>query len=148
MHRFFLAVVAASALTLSVAPARAGDHVVSRVYDGSFADAAASVENAIIGAGLVVDYVSNVGDMLARTGADVGSDVVLFEDAQVFLFCSARVSRQVMEADPMNIAFCPYGIFVADRDGQVTIGYRSYPDGVMQAVEELLAGIVDEAIAF
>ncbi|HHH89027.1 MAG TPA: DUF302 domain-containing protein [Aliiroseovarius sp.] len=145
MSRFALAAFAA--VFLGAAAAEAQD-VVTVPYDGSFDDAASSVENAIIGAGLVVDYISKVGDMLARTGPDVGSDVVLFEDAQVFLFCSARVSRQVMEADPMNIAFCPYGIFVADRGGQVTIGYREYPDGAMQAVEDLLAAIVEEAAAF
>lgn len=45
----------------------------------------------------------------------------------------------------MNIAHCPYGIFVTDKDGEVMVGYRTYPDGPMQAVEDLLAGIVAEA---
>ena len=145
VSRFAFAAIAAA--FLRAAPAEAQD-VITVPYDGSFDDAASSVENAIIGAGLVVDYISKVGDMLARTGPDVGSDVVLFDQAQVFLFCSARTSRQVMEADPMNIAFCPYGIFVADRGGEVVIGYREYPDGAMQAVEGLLAAIVEEAAAF
>jgi hypothetical protein len=52
-----------------------------------------------------------------------------------------------MEADPNNIAFCPYGIFVADRDGQVTIGYRNYPEGPLKEVEALLDKIVQDAIA-
>jgi len=90
--------------------------VTTHTFNGSFEDAAFAVENAIIGRGLVVDYVSHVGEMLARTGADVGSDIKLFEAADVFLFCSAVVSRSVMEADPMNIAYCPYGIFVAEKD--------------------------------
>jgi hypothetical protein len=46
----------------------------------------------------------------------------------------------------MNIAHCPYGIFVAERDGAVMVGYRTYPDGPMEAVEDLLAGIVREAL--
>ncbi len=74
---------------------------------------------AIVGRGLVIDYVSHVGEMLARTGADVGSDVELFAAADVFLFCSAVTSRNVMEADPMNIAYCPYGIFVADTQSRL-----------------------------
>lgn len=115
-------------------------------YDGSFEDAAFAVENAIMDAGLVIDHISHTGDMLARTAADVGSDAVIFEAADVYQFCSAVVSRQVMEADPMNLMFCPYTIFVAERDGRVLIGHQSYPEGAMQAVQALLDGIVQEAL--
>jgi uncharacterized protein (DUF302 family) len=119
--------------------------VISYPFDGSFEDAAFGVETAIVGRGLVVDHVSHVGEMLARTAADVGSDVELFAQADVFQFCSALVSRRVMEADPVNIAYCPYGIFVADRAGEVTIGYRAFPDGPMQEAQALLDGIAREA---
>ena len=116
-------------------------------FDGSFEDAAFAVETAIVGKGLVIDYVSHVGEMLNRTGGDVGSDVELFTEADIFVFCSAVVSRQVMEADPMNIAHCPYGIFVAETADGVMVGHRDYPDGEMQAVEDLLVEIVAEATA-
>ena len=88
---------------------------------------------------------SRVGQMLNRTGADVGSDKMLFKDADIFVFCSAVISREVMEADPMNIAHCPYGIFVAETDDGVMIGRRDYPDGPMEKVEALLDGIINEA---
>ncbi len=126
------------------ASASAGE-VVTYGFDGSYEDAAFAVESSIVGKGLVIDFVSHVGDMLARTGADVGSDVKLFDKAQVFLFCSAVVSRQVMEADPANIVYCPYSIYVADRDGVVTIGHHDYPDGPMDAVDTLLKEIVADA---
>jgi hypothetical protein len=45
----------------------------------------------------------------------------------------------------MNIAHCPYGIFVAERDGEVTVGYRTYPEGPMQKVQTLLDEIAREA---
>lgn len=135
--------------TLSIvamaAPA-AAEGVTTYTTDSSFEDAAFSVENAIIGQGLVIDYVSHVGDMLARTGQDVGSDVHLFDDAQVFIFCSAVASRSVMETDIANIAYCPYGIFVADTGEEVTVGYRNFPEGEMQEVQTLLDGIVREAL--
>jgi len=51
-----------------------------------------------------------------------------------------------MEADPMNIAFCPYGIFVADQDGAVSVGYRNYPEGEMKKVQALLDEIVQDAL--
>ncbi len=129
-------------------PALAGEGFVAYSYDGSFEDAASSVENAIVGAGLVIDYVSNSGEMLERTKADVGSDVTIYDDARIYLFCSARLSRKMLEADPMNIAWCPYSIFVFDRNGEVTLGYHEYPEGIMQEVEALLDSIAQEAIAF
>ncbi len=126
-------------------PANA-DEAVTYDFGGSYDDAVFSVENAIVDAGLVVDYVSHVGDMLARTGADVGSDRVLFDAAQIFVFCSAVISREVMEADPANLVHCPYSIYVAERDGAVTVGHRDYPAGPMEKVEALLAGIVAVAL--
>lgn len=136
----------AGVFALAAAPLAAQDKAVTYPFEGSFEDAAFAVENAIIGRGLVIDYVSHTGAMLARTAEDVGSDIKLFGEADIFLFCSAQVSREVMEADPMNLAFCPYGIFVADRDGEVMIGYRTYPDGEMQKVQTLLEEIVQDAM--
>jgi uncharacterized protein (DUF302 family) len=126
--------------------AASAQEVTTYPFDGSFEDAAFAVETAIVGKGLVVDYRSHVGEMLNRTGADVGSDVRIFDNADVFLFCSAVLSRKVMEVDPMNIAHCPYGIFVTDREGQVSVGYRHLPEGAMQEVQTLLDGIAREAV--
>ena len=133
------------ALSLLIPTLSAADENRVVSYDGSYEDAVFAVETAIVGAGLVIDAVSHVGDMLNRTGADVGSETMLFKAADVFTFCSAVVSREVMEADPMNIAHCPYGIFVAETDDGVMIGRRDYPDGPMDKVEALLDGIIDEA---
>jgi hypothetical protein len=99
MKRFFLAACLGVIGTLAAA-----EGATVYPFDGSFEDATFSVESAIIGKGLVIDYVSHTGEMLNRTGADVGSDVALFSEADIFVFCSASLSREVMEADPMNIA--------------------------------------------
>jgi len=115
-------------------------------FDGSFDDAVFGVESAIIGRGLVIDYHSKVGEMLNRTQGDIEGAVDLYDNADVLVFCSAVLSRKMMEADPLNIAHCPYGIYVADRGGKVTIGFRNYPDGVMQEVQALLDDIAHEAI--
>lgn len=139
--------IAAAALALAAQAATAQDmvsHTTTLAYD----DVTFGLENAITGRGLVIDHVSHVGGMLERTRGDVGSDVVLFSQAQVFSFCSAKLSRQVMEANPMNIAYCPYDIFVAQQPGaeEVTIGFRAFPEGEMQVIQDLLDGIVQEAI--
>lgn len=116
------------------------------VFDGTFEDATFSLESAIIGRGLVIDYESHVGEMLNRTQADIDGAVDLYDNADIFVFCSAVLSRKMMEADPLNIAHCPYGIYVADRAGEVTIGYRHYPEGAMQEVQSFLDDITREAI--
>ena len=120
-------------------------NVITTPFDGDFDDATFAVESAIMDRGLVIDHVSHVGDMLNRTGADVASAQTIFDNADIFIFCSAVISRHVMELDPMNIVYCPYGIFVAEHEGGVMIGYRSYPEGPMQVVQSLLAEIVGEA---
>jgi len=123
--------------------------MVTYTTDQSFGDVAFGLESAILDRGLVIDSVSHVGEMLERTRADVGSDVMLFKEADAYSFCSATLSREVMEADPMNIAYCPYDIFIAERadaESEVIIGYRSFPDGEMQKIQELLDGIVRAAI--
>lgn len=135
----------AIAALLAATPVVAQEMVLTE-FDGSFDDATFAVESAIVGQGLVIDYVSHTGEMLARTAADVGSDVKIFEAADIFLFCSAKVSRAVMEADPMNIVHCPYTIFVIEKDGKVEVGHRNYPDGPMKQVEGLLSDIVADAV--
>lgn len=141
MHRLALV------LSLAALPVHA-EEAITYSYDGSFEDAAFAVETAIVNRGFVVDHVSHVGEMLARTAEDVGSDVEIFETADVYLFCSATLSRQVMEADPSNVVHCPYNIFVYAREGAVTVGHRDYPEGPMDAVEDMLREIVEEAVAF
>lgn len=138
--------ILAATLTLAAGAGSAADQTTTYPFDGDFQDATFAVENAIISRGLVIDHVSHVGDMLTRTASDVGSSEKLFDGADIFLFCSAQISRQVMEAEPMNIAHCPYGIFVTDQDGAVQIGYRNYPEGAMQAVQALLDEIVQAAL--
>ena len=79
--------------------------------------------------------------MLKRTKEDVGGTKAIFENADVFLFCSAVLSREMMEADPANIVHCPYKIMVTesgDGSGAVQVGYPVMPDGPMKKVEALL----------
>ena len=136
-----------AAFTLAALPALA-DGMITYDTNESFDDVIFGLENAIVDAGLVVDSISHVGEMLERTKGDVGSDVTIFERADVYSFCSAAISRRVMEADPMNLVHCPYGIFVIQSpgEGKVSIGFKQYPEGPMQEVQTLLDGIAKAAI--
>lgn len=113
------------------------------------------VIDAITNRGLVVDYTAHVGAMLARTAKDVGASKTIYSDAQSVQFCSATLSRRTMEADPANIAFCPYVIFVyalPGSPGMTYVGYRPLPrvgskqsGAAIDAVNALLDGIIREA---
>ena len=136
----------ATALALSASMATA-DGTITYTTDEAFDDVVFGLENAIVGEGLVIDSVSHTGDMLERTKADVGGTITIFDRADVFSFCSAALSRKVMEIDPMNVRFCPYDIFVAQRPGEpVMIGFRSFPEGEMQEVQALLDRLARSAI--
>lgn len=142
MRRFILA------LAVMAQPALAEEAITWTTTD-PIDDVLFAVENAIVGAGLVVEHRSQVGEMLDRTKADVGGTKDVFTKGEVFTFCSAQYSRQVIEVNPANIQFCPYGIFVyevKDTPGTVIVGHRDFPEGEMQAVEDLLTGIVKSAL--
>ncbi|MBL4916474.1 DUF302 domain-containing protein [Szabonella alba] len=131
---------------LATTPVLAGEFETYET-DLSFEDATFAIENAILGEGLVIDSVSHVGEMLERTKADIGATATIFAAADVFQFCSARVSREVMEADPANLRFCPYGIHVWQMPDSETVlvGHDRY-EGTMAPVQDLLSGIVKEAL--
>ncbi|MCC1492991.1 DUF302 domain-containing protein [Cognatishimia sp. F0-27] len=138
----------ALALVAAASPTLAADRITYET-DQSFDDVIFGLESAILDAGLVIDSVSHVGAMLERTRSDLGSDVELFDQADVYSFCSAVVSRSVMEADPMNVIFCPYDIFVVsfpETPNRTTIGFRTFPEGAMKEVEAMLDGIARAAI--
>lgn len=139
MRSLVMAIVLAAAWPVNA------QEVVSYPTADGFDDASFALENTIIGRGLVIDYTSHVGEMLARTKDDVGGTKDIFDAADIYLFCSAALSRQVMEVDPMNIIHCPFRVFVADQGGDVTIGYGAMPEGEMQVVQELLDSIAREA---
>lgn len=140
-------IILAATLSVTGAVASAGDQI-SYTTDYSFDDVVFGLESAILDRGLKIDHISHVGEMLNRTAADVGAEVEVYSIADVYSFCSATISRQVMELDPMNIVYCPYTIFVAhvNATDEVVVGFNDYPDGDMDIVEDLLNGIVREAL--
>jgi hypothetical protein len=142
--------IATVAAALCVATgASAGDAPASFRVEEPIEDVLFAIENEIIGRGLKIDHVSHVGDMLARTGADLGAKDRVFFRAEVFQFCSATLSREVMEINPANIAYCPYTIFAyttPDEMDVTHVGRDSFPDGEMRKVETFLDDIIKSAL--
>ena len=141
--------LAAGALMLLANPAHAQDDLTFYQTDAPFDDVAADVSDAIINLGYVVDYRGYIGEMLERTAADVGATTPLYRNAELLQFCSAVLSREVMEANIVNIAYCPYIIVVYETEaeaGTVNVGFRRLPDGdARDKVNALLDTIAREA---
>jgi uncharacterized protein (DUF302 family) len=118
----------------SVALAADPPPVVSYSKKAKFEDVRDDLKLAIEAKGLVIDYHSFINKMVERTGQDVGSTRKVYADVQAFVFCSAALSRKMMEADAANAAMCPYSITVyatAAQPEQVVVAYRRpwRPDG-------------------
>lgn len=138
-----------SAAFALLAGAATAEEAKTYVTDLSFEDVTFGLETAIADQGLVIDHVSHTGDMLERTKDAVGSDVVIFTHADIYSFCSAKLSRKVMEINPANVQYCPYHIFAyqtPDNPDQVIVGHRTFPEGEMKEVEALLSEIAQTAI--
>lgn len=154
--RFFSGLLCAAALTMLPAlPAAADDDIHEVTVEAAFADVKQDIADAIVNRGLVIDHTATIGDMLARTREAVGSDKTIYRAAENVQFCSAVLSRRMMEAEPRNIAFCPFIIFYyerGDEPGRVHVGYRKLDaddesdatEAVLNEINALLAEIAAE----
>ena len=136
------------AIALSASAAHAEDWVTRNKVAGNFADTREAIVLAIENRGLVVNYTSHIADMLARTGADIGARRKVFEQAEIIEFCSASLSRKMMEADPHNIVLCPFAISVYTLPGEKAgtwVAYRRPQGQAAAMVEGLLKEITAEA---
>jgi uncharacterized protein (DUF302 family) len=144
---------------LTVAAGGAGAQVPSVVIQsvaGDFEDVKERVVMAIEARGMVLNYTAKIGDMLERTGKDIGRDRPIYHKAELFEFCSSKLSRDAMEADARNIVFCPYAIAVysMQRDPKkIYVSYRKLGSlgsekslKALRAVDRMLEEIVREAM--
>jgi hypothetical protein len=131
---------------------------VMYVTEGNFADIRENLDLAITGQGLIIDHVSHVGTMLDTTGKDLGATRQVYLQAEVLAFCSATLSREMLEANPFNLVYCPYTIQIfetPEQPGKVYVGYRRPKISGSEAsrialkkVDDLLADIVSEALTW
>lgn len=156
MRARWMPILAFLALAWSANALAADAGIVVHSARGKYGEVKERVLHAIENRGLVLNYTARIGAMLERTGKDIGSARPIYADAELLEFCSARVSRDAMEADPRNIVFCPYGIAVyvlPKEPGRVYVAYRAMAPSApersrkaLAAVDRLLADIVAEAL--
>lgn len=126
----------------------AGEEIKRLKVKGSFEEIKEALVLAIENRGLVINYTAHIADMLGRTGADIGASRKVFEQAEIVEFCSARLSRQMMEMDPHNIVMCPFAvsIYTLPNDGDgVWLSYRQPFGKASKQVDALLSDVVSEA---
>jgi len=93
--------------------------------------------------------------MLERTGKDLGATKQVYTHGEQFEFCSAAISRAMMEADPHAIVMCPYivSVYTIPGDKNVYVAYRK-PAATknpalkksLAEVEKLLTEIIKDAL--
>lgn len=153
-----LAVACTLGLVVPV-PSAAADPspVVSHSRKAKFENVRDDLKAAIEARGLVVDFESHMHEMLERTGKDVGSTKKIYVDAQAFAFCSAALSRKMMEADAANVVMCPYTLTVyatVQQPDTVVVAYRrpwrpgasAASQAALAEVDKLLDGLAREAL--
>jgi uncharacterized protein (DUF302 family) len=122
---------------------------------GEFQDVRDMLQIAIEGKGLKITNTNQIAGMLDRTGKDIGETRKVYENAEQFEFCSATISRQMMEADPHSIVMCPYSVVVytIPNDKTVYLAYRKPADTKNPALkktlvelEKLLTDIIKDAM--
>lgn len=153
----FCAVLALQSAPSARAAAPGTPDLVIRSHRGSFEDMRDRVVMAIEQRGLVVSATARVGVMLERTERDLGAAKSPYVHAEVVEFCSAILSRAMMEAEPHHVAYCPHSIAVyvlANERDRVYLTYRRFNmQNVSEAtriagqnLEKLLDAIVREAL--
>jgi len=163
MKRFFIALWAIALANVCFA---AGAHAESAagyksyIKADTFEDVLFELKNAIVDRGLVVDYTGHLQTMLERTSEAVGSvtpggSKTPYIEAKYLQFCSAKLTHEVVSANPLNIAICPYVVFIFELKsdpGKIHVGYRRPIAGpsrltrkAVAKVEALLEEITMEA---
>lgn len=110
---------------------------------GSYQEVRDQVQSAIEGKGLKINNMHKIAEMLDRTGKDIGATKQVYENAEQFDFCSAEISRKMMEADPHAIAMCPYliSVYKLPKDMHVYISYRRPATTKNPALKKVLAEV-------
>jgi len=152
MKKLFLFAWLALASSMTLA---ADNYSVVFKAQGDYAFVRDLVQAAIESKGLKINSVNRIADMLERTGKDLGATKKIYEGGEQFEFCSARISRDMMEADPQALVLCPYiiSVYTVPGDKTVYVAYRKPPvvknpklKKALDDVEKLLTEIIKEGI--
>jgi uncharacterized protein (DUF302 family) len=147
-----------AALVLIGVPTALAQEIVTRTKQAEFDDVRMDLGNAILATGVTIQSQGNIAAMLGKTAGDLGATATVYARAEFISICSAHYSRALMEADPSNLAFCPFTVFAYEAKaklGEIVVGYRPVvvPTGQGRAahaaaaeINALLTRIVEQAV--
>ena len=144
MRRLLALLVLVSSVNLAFAE----EWMVRRQVASSFTDTRDAIVMAIENRGIVINYTARIADMLERTGADIGATRKIFDQAETVEFCSAALSRKMMESSPHYIVLCPFIISIYTLPGDTRgtwVAYRKPQGRTARMVEGLLREVTAEA---
>ncbi|MCW8916031.1 MAG: hypothetical protein OQK24_09285 [Magnetovibrio sp.] len=127
--------------------------IVTTQVEGTFAETSSSVRDAIIGKGINIAHVLPASDMLHRTAPAFGYKNDVYDQAEIYEFCSAALSQKLARLNPENIVLCPFTIAVYTLPGQPNEVHITYkiPKGkpgsedVVEEIKALISGIIEDA---
>lgn len=121
-----------------------------------YLDVLQDLRMAIEAKGLVVGAVGDLALMLERTRPALGIERRIYNGADYLNFCSAALAHKFAAADPTNVGYCPFLMFIYEtvkRPGEVVVGYRIFARmgnaatiAILNEAEALLDGIAREAV--
>ena len=129
------------------------DPIVTHNIEGSFQEISSNVRAVIIGKGINIAHVLPASQMLHRIESAFGYESGVYVDAEIYEFCSTRISHMLSRAHPDNIVLCSFTISVytvKDEPGMVRLTYR-IPNGrpgtekFVEEVVELIESIIEVA---
>jgi uncharacterized protein (DUF302 family) len=125
--------------------------------DSEYADVLEGLKMAIQERGLYINNVMNMGEMLERTGKDLGTDTPLYDEAESIEFCSAVLSREMSTENPAHVVNCPFIIAVYTLPGETGTTYVAHREisadqvessPAMAKVAHMLKGISEAAVSW
>jgi uncharacterized protein (DUF302 family) len=145
MSRRILRFATALTLLLGLTPTLGAESYAIYRSQSSFADVLQALKMAIEEKGLYINNIMHMGEMLERTGKDLGLGDSPYRQAESIEFCSAILSRKMTDENPARVVNCPFivSVYVRTEEPDVTyIVHRRLDIGddtpVMQEVEAML----------
>jgi len=145
------------ALVLLPAAALASGAYAVYESDSGFETVMEGAKTAILERGMYINNIMHMGDMLDRTGKDLGMEEKIYERAESIEFCSAVLSRKMTSEDPSRIVNCPFILSVYTLPGEpdkTYVAHRLIPESeiegseIMAEVAEMLKGVAEGAASW
>ena len=157
MHAFVRAALFLGLITVGPSSLLADDPYAVHTSDAGFEEVMDNLKLAIQERGMYINNVMHMGEMLERTGGDLGFDRQIYLKAKSVEFCSAVLSRKMTAEKPSRIVNCPFIVSVyvlPDRPDATYVAYRKVPgseaeqSAVMAEIAAMLEGVAEAAVAW